>query len=243
MKKLTLLFSLIAGVACFGISNAYAVVPTIDGAISPGTEWDDVGYTYYLTAGDPNEAGIPDQYDIESVTLLQELDSIFGGTETDSGPGNDGIYLLIETYSTPSLVDQGSGLPFASIVMNADFNNDGTFDFFLNHEALDGDGDPQDVTVTNPSAGVFGASLTGGGGAFSPVDGSNSVIEYFIPSGSFGTPVAPFPATFVGKIVYDNGGTAPDDEVVGTLIPEPSSMMLLGGALFGAFGFRRFRKV
>ena len=235
MKRTLSLFAFFAGMIVLGSTVALAV-PTVSGSISPSTEWDNTGYNYFLTANDVNEADVPDQYDIKSVTLLQEIEGFGFG---DSTTANDGVYLLIQTYGTPSLVDQGSGFPFAKIFLNGDFDGDGNFDFFIEHEAHSGTGQPQTVKITNPGAGIFGADLAAGGGAWSNVDGVNSVIEYFIPTGTFGTPPLPFPVTFVGKIVYDNGGTAADDEVVGSLpqVPEPGTLFLLGSGLLSMLGF------
>lgn len=223
------------------VSSASALaVPTVNGTISPATEWDNTGYNYFLTIADPNEAAVPDAYDIKSVTVLQEIEGFGFG---DSNVANDGVYLLIETYSTPSLADQGAGLPFAKIFLNGDFNGDGSFDFFIQHEAFSGTGLPQSVTVTNPGAGIFNADLVANGGSFSVVNGVNSVIEYYLPTGKFGTPSLPFPTKFVGKIVYDNGGTAADDEVTGSLlVPEPGTLFLLGSGLLSVLGVGKFRK-
>lgn len=234
MKRTLSLFAFITGLVVFGAVSAYAV-PTVNGTISPATEWDNTGYNYYLTVNDVNEASVPDQYDIKSVTLLQEIEGFGYG---DSNAANDGIYLLLETYGVPSLVDQGAGLPFAKIFLNGDFDGDGNYDFFIEHDALSGTGLPQTVKITNLGAAIFDASLTAGGGSFSVVNGVNTVIEYFIPTLTFGTPHLPFPVKFVGKIVYDNGGTASDDEVQGSLplVPEPGTLFLLGSGLLSMLG-------
>ena len=70
------------------------------------------------------------------------------------------------------------------------------------------------------------------------------VLEYFIPTGTFGTPIAPFPGSFFGILTYDNGLGGPatsDDVVLGTLIPEPSTMFMAISGLLGLAGFGKFK--
>lgn len=234
MKKINALSALIFGALLMGVSSsAYAVLPTIDGAISPAAEWANNGYTYYLDVTDPNEAGIADSYDIKHVILFQEYNGLA------LPDADDGIYLLIETYAAPSLADQSPGLPKAAITMNADFNGDGINDISFQ---LDKDLGPTRLRWNIPEVGsILGAPTDLA--SFGAVEGVNfklgSVIEFFIPSTTGGTPHIPFPSTFIGTIVYDNGGNDPDDRVTGkldTVVPEPSTMLLFGGALLGMIG-------
>jgi hypothetical protein len=234
MKKTAGLLAMIAGLLVTGMSSAYAV-PVINGTIAPATEWNNTGYSYYLNVSDPNEALIPDAYDIENVVLLQEIEGFGFG---DSNAANDGIYLLVETFAAPSFIDATLGGPKVTVYLDGDFNNDGIIDFSMEHTAL-ANGTGQTVTVT---FNVFGPTgdLVANGGAFSV----GSVIEYFIPSGPFNTPAFPFPLSFVGYITYDNGGLPPDDLVTGgplVFVPEPSTMLMFGGALLGMIGLR-FKK-
>ena len=89
------------------------------------------------------------------------------------------------------------------------------------------------------------ADLTTSGGVFA----RGSVLEYYIPAGTFGTPPSPpgtpFPFSFIGQLTYDNGLGGPntsDDIVIGQLvIPEPSTMMLMITGLFGLAGFGKLK--
>jgi hypothetical protein len=227
--------ALVAGVLMLGVANAYAL-PAIDGAISPATEWDNAGYTYYLDVTDVNEAGISDVYDIKRVVLFQEYNGLA------LPDADDGIYILIETYGTPpSLVDAGGGEPPASISMNADFNGDGLVDLTIIHKAEFG---PETLSFKRPLGSIFGPAAE----TFFGTEGLNfkkgSVLEYFIPSQTGGTPHIPFPSTFIGTVVYDNGGDEADDRITGTntLVPEPGTMFLLGSGLLSMLGFGRFGK-
>lgn len=232
MKK-TLMALLLVIVTCltFGATQAQAV-PVIDGVLTPG-EWDNTGYAYYMQAVGPNNPAIPDSYDIFRAVLLQEF----------VGGASDGVYLLVETYGVPSLADLDGGvIPFANIGLNGDFNGDGANDFFISHVSVDGTGSlaSQTVTVTNPAAGVFAAPLASGGGVFA----FGSVVEYFLPIGSFGTPIAPFPGSFIGNIVYFTGDPAVGgSSVTGSAVPEPGTMMLVGSGLLSMLGLGlRFKK-
>lgn len=247
MKKMLSGFFLMTSVLLIS-TNVYAV-PVIDGAITSGTEWSNAGYPYYLELFDVNEAAILDSYDISHAVLLQELTSFSG----DGDFTNDGVYLLIETYASASLADQDGAAPLgAAIALSSDFNGDGTFDFFATHHAptdpIGGSPGAQVVTVTNLAGfpfPVFGADLVASGGSFSLIDGTTSVIEYFFPSGAFGTPPSPpgvpFPLISINFATYDGSDIDPDDAVGGQLaiIPEPGSMFLMASGLLSMLGFGR----
>ena len=194
MKKINALSALVFGALLMGLSSsAYAVLPTIDGAISPANEWANNGYAYYLDVTDPNEAGISNSYDIKHVILFQEYNGLA------LPDADDGIYLLIETFAAPTLVDQSAGDPGASVSMNADFNGDGFVDLIIRHDA---DLGPEALSWRRPVGSILGPAT-----AFTAfgTEGVNfkrgSVLEYFIPSTTGGTPHLPFPGSFSGTIV------------------------------------------
>ena len=243
MKKALSMLALVMGVLLFGMSRAYAAVPpTIDGLLAPA-EWDNYGYPYFLHVDDAHEIDIPDQYNIKSVTVLQE----FGGSTTASTL-DDGVYILIECFAPPSLVDEDHGISSqpAKVEMAGDFDGNGTIDIRMIAYNMN---DPLNPAVDdkvelclgsgpcNPGSGIL---LKGSLGFYGGVGNHErvGVFEFFIPTGLL-TPVAPFPSTFIGYITYDNGGASPDDQVFGMLIPEPSTMMMLGSALLGLIGYRK----
>jgi hypothetical protein len=260
MKK-TLSVMLMTGLfAVLSSAQAFAVVPTIDGA-NVGGEWLNDGHPYYLSVTDPNELDNAfDNTDISLGVVLQELDA-FGGT---GGVGNDGIYILLEVWASPPTLawDPSAGVPASgigitgtpTITMQGDLLGDGLFDpfnIFLRHYNTDPTtglvgADVVEVCVGTAaclSGGVW-TDLVGAGGAW----GRGSVLEYYIPAGTFGTPPpvpgTPFPLSFVGTLTYDNGLGGPntsDDIVVGgplTNIPEPGTTALLGLGLLGLVGMR-----
>lgn len=207
MKKVMLLIS---AVLILSAGTAFAV-PTIDGAIV-GAEW---ASGVLLSAGDPNEVGIPDGYDIKSLKIIPE----------STGGASDGLYLLWELYGVPTLVtlDPFGVLPVV-YVTGLDMNQDG--DFL----------DAVDRRIDFRSTGI---SVYNGLGAVvlgSPSASLGSVFEAYIPSGMF----VAFPDnSFDGFLLLDNGGSPADDQLPdsGTFkTPEPGSAMLLGLGLLGFAG-------
>jgi hypothetical protein len=244
----------ITGLFLLKMTATYAV-PTINGTASAG-EWTNSGSPYFLQMADPDEALIPQDWDISNVVFMQELDA-FGG---DGNPANDGMYLLIETYGNATLRDHDAPRtvpPFATVNMSGDFNADGNNDIFVTHFGGNPQGTAQSVLVANPAAGIpypgtsIGSGCNPGGGCGTFAEGS--ALEYFLPAGAYGTPPnQPFPLSFVGTVIYDNGGEPSDDIVVGrlavvppppptVLIPEVSSstFILLGFGLMGIWKWTR----
>lgn len=262
MKKTLTAAVMIIGALVLGTPQSYAV-PVIDGLLGVG-EWDDIGYTYYLNVFDPNEVDVtPDTMDIFRVTLIQELDSSFGGTETTGSLTDDGVYLLIENWTTPTTLEDPDGLISQTpvLALEGDFLGDGVadgFNIFIRHRnttPLNGVDDPAADSLTW----CFGTAIAcdPNGLGYVPFDGivgalggvsshtRADVYEYFLPTGAFFTPVAPFPSSFKGTILFDNGNAGlntSDDIVMGSvLIPEPATMILFGSGLLGMLGVKRFR--
>ncbi len=260
MNKTLSILTLVVGMLVFGLSAAHAAVPVVDGVISPGTEWNNTGNPYYLEVFDVNEADNQiDNMDIKHAVVLQELTSFSG----DGDFSNDGIYLLIEVYAPPPSLAYATGVGVVPttqpiIFMQGDLLGDGLsdgFNIFLRHYNTD----PTTGLAANDSVGVCVGSLltcSGIGAVYTDLTSAGgshargSVLEYFIPSGTFGTPPSPpgtpFPFTFIGSVTYDNGASGPntsDDVVIGQLplIPEPGTMFLMLSGLLGMFGIR-FKK-
>ena len=192
-------------------SDASAVV--VDGINSAG-EW---VAGLLINGFDPNEAAIPDGYDISRVAM--QSDAL-------------GLYVLIELYGVPTFTSLDTLPPLDPVfyATGLDLNSDGDFT------------DLGDRIFDFRASGftVFDGSGSVVAGAPSAVKSSG--VEYFIPAGMFSS----FPlGGFNTFSLLDNAGAPPDDRIPDsgfhTTIPEPTSMILFGTGLLGALGFRRKR--
>lgn len=198
--------------------NAFAVVPTIDGILTVG-EWD----AFIAEGFDPNEALIPNAYDLSHMKVFIE----------DTGSASDdGVYVLLETYAAPSLVDTGIGIPPASIGFLLDPNGDDDFADAVDFQTI------HQLTGFEVFDGTGASLLVGTEGTHFKL---SSVIEYYIPSSI----LSGFPyGNFSSFALYDNGGDAPDDRLPNTgfttNIPEPQTLLLLIPGLLGLMNFKKF---
>jgi hypothetical protein len=258
MKKLISVMFLIAVFALCGSVSAFAAVPVIDGVLGAG-EWANVSngggpFPYYLNLNDPNELDNQiDTMDMSRVVLLQSLNIV----DPLNPVSKDGIYLMIQVYDPagPALgFPSNPGLSVDSLPtvrMAGDFLGDGLNDSFnifvrtYNTVPLTGltINDKTEVCVGSQTSCLVGGTwvdLVGAGGSFA----RGGVLEYFFPSATFGTPPnTPFPGSFIGTITYDNGASgvaSADDVVLGTLVPEPTSMFLMFTGIIGLLAKKRF---
>jgi len=248
--KTAKVLALATGLVLSSMASAFAV-PTIDGNVGAG-EWSNAGYPYFLEIFDPNEAD--NQYnnmDISHVVLLQELGTT--GTTAD-----DGVYLLIEVYDPPvSLQDPtDDGVPatpstIPTVLLSGDFEGDGVYDIHFrtfNTNAGGAAAEANDVVQVCVGSGAACHPITGTWTTISAgpsaIYNRGNALEYFFPTGAFGTPVGvPFPQTFTGTINFDNGAAgnlSSDDIAFGRVgvIPEPGTMLLMSTGLLG-FAFRK----
>ena len=261
MKKTLLMLSLVVLMLGLGMSQAHAVVPTIDGLLGAGadiSEWNNTGYAYYLRADDANEIGITDTYDIKTAILLQDL--------ADLDADNHGVYFMLTTWATPpSLVDVDHTAVRASLALFGDFNGNGVTDdpsfpfpadlqFYITN--IDATGDPVGKDRVFFCSGAVGSCDANNGtliwdlgaptgsapAGFDYARGADA-IEMFFRTGTFGTPEdVPFPQTFRGCATYDDGSTNPDDSVCGTTaIPEPNTILLMASGLLSLLGVSKLK--
>jgi len=272
MKKLISVLFLVAAFAVCGSAHVFAAVPVIDGAISPAGEWANSNSSsgllpYYLDIVSPPA---PNDWvtsmTISHVVLLQELTS----NDPTVAFGDQGMYLLIETYAKPQLTyptpAQYPSIPGMTadlnppgVQMTGDFTglglNTGTNIFISSYNGNPFgavDNPANDVTKVCVGTQSFcnqrinpgnWTVLTSLGGQYA----RNGVLEYFFPSSILGSlGYTPFPTSFIGAITYDNGVSSTggvgsgDDTVTGTLAPEPSTMFLVIAGLLGLVSKKRF---
>lgn len=222
MKKLIIIVT-IALCLGFGAKQAYAVVPTIDGLLTVGNEWD--GYLIY--GADPNEGTITDNWDISAIYMKVVTGEVSG----------NGLYFRMDSQALPTF----TGGPGSS-------GGEAFFQFYLDYDgdlAADKLVDLNDML--NPSARIAGV-YTGPGlitlvGTAGTTNALSSIIEVYVPDTLLSTTINP---NFGLYARLDNKGDEPDDRLPleGFLhpVPEPGSMLLLGMGILGLVGLRVRKK-
>lgn len=209
-------------------ASAYAV-PTIDGMLTFGTEWDPPLHTL---AFDPNEVAIPDEYDISSLLVKFE----------DAGAASDGLYFRINLFDDPTLTG-GTNSFGAEVFVRAliDFNGNGVPELGLDFNNAADPGAGLLGVYTNTA--TFSAASLIGYGSGAVVEGPGGFYEFYLPESLYnGNSVGSLTGF---RLRLDNSGDEPDDSLPNSgftrPLPEPGTLFLLASGLIGLAGLRRFR--
>ena len=218
MRKLAMVLMVAGLLVGASFSSAFAI-PTINGTVVAG-EWDNPIVHVY----DGAEAGIPDNWDIKELFIIQE----------NTGGANDGLYFRIDVYGVPTTAGE-DGVPGNEAYSYTwmDYDNNGSIEDNIEANFLGGD----EIRVNGS---VVAGTLGVGPNAW----------EFFVPEASLSALSLPqLTNSFRGLTHLDGHGGSADDDIPDsgrdTVVPEPGSMSLLGLSLLGLVGsmFRRKFKV
>lgn len=215
MRKLAMVLMVAGFVVGLSFTNAMAI-PTINGTVVAG-EWNNPIVHVY----DGAEAGIPDNWDIKELFIIQE----------NSGGAGDGLYFRIDVYGSPTTAgEDGVSGNEAYSYSWMDYDNNGSIDDNIEANFLGGD----EIRV-NGSVVALGQLGVG-----------PNAWEFFVPEASLSALSLPgLTNSFRGLTHLDGHGGSQDDDIPNsgryTVVPEPGSVSLLGLSLLGLVGsiFRR----
>ena len=183
-----------------------------------------------LSAIDPNEVGLDDNYDIWKIAMKIE----------NNGNTDDGFYIGWMLYDVPTFDPYPDALnlrPSYSTILDLNSNGivDGN-DRRINYEWISGA--PALSVLDGSGNTVVGSPLSAMG-----TSGTTAGVEWFIPKSMF----ASFPmGNFQSNSILSNGGIPMEDFIPdsgwSTTVPEPGSMALVGMGLFGFLGSLYRRK-